>query len=736
MEKKWYPTSEGNWFVNPYNFVPLKGVDRRRVDEWRGDKNDRLCGSIHCKLTLKTPLALPDHAHKSMETVIVNGKEEEHPSYPFMSIDGPTIEDRTDPDAGSNRKFIPGSERPFIPGSELRGMIRSVYEAATKSCLSVLDDSPLTGRSYDVKKAGILKKEGDQWNLYSSESKPIKTFNDSRYRFSVSVNGGIRYLNRSNGNSKNRIAKNLSKVCFLTHIIEKTNSKGKKIRTEYVNAICLHDVNRSDKDTLELLKGQQIKPDYDKKKGMQTGYLLIGEIGVEGNSSRHCSHVIADSTTLVRKVEPEEIENLKSVLSFYADEKKNSVKDYGGPEKEVPGEEYYHTGYVDYNLDENQTLPVYYEMVNGVLHLAPAIYSRELYYKTMDEVAGMHTPCSRQGSNGNIDAVCPTCALFGTIREDAKNGRNYGSAVRFGDAIASSCKFVANPDDNKPIAVTLKELAGPKPSAAEFYLRKPRSKFSVRTWNFEYIRTRETVNTTDKYGNPRVRKTIKFFQQPAQLRGRKFYYHWTNVKKEDYSTEVKNGRNVTVDLLEEGTFDFDVFFDGISAKQLNELIWCLSPKAPDDTDALFCHKLGMGKPLGLGSVKVDVEKVTIRKYSADTFEYTTEPYELPNEFAKNIASVNKDLLFMLRFDEFREWSVGYPAQNDGRKGGISYPIADNGEESDENRRASYQWFIGNRQIANDADDPGKGTDPKFCKELPAPQEVAAPDKRLRTLIKE
>lgn len=700
MAKKWYQTRERNWFVNPYNFVPLKGVDRKNVAEWRGEKAAQLCGSIHCKLTLKTPLALPDHSHKSIETVIVNGKEEEHPSYPFMSIDGPTIEDRTEPDAGSNRKFIPGSERPFIPGSELRGMIRSVYEAATKSCLSVLDDSPLTGRSYDVKKAGILKKEGDQWNLYSSESKPIKTFNDTRSGFSVFTKDGIRYLHTPNDGD----IPNLSRVYFIT----------RNQQPKYVSDIWPYDGTYKEMD----------------------GYLLIGEIGVEGNSSRHCSHVIADSTTLVRKVEPDEIENLKSVLSFYADEKKNSVKDYGGPEKEVPGEEYYHTGYVDYNLDENQTLPVYYEMVNGVLHLAPAIYSRELYYKTMDEVAGMHTPCSRQGSNGNIDAVCPTCALFGTIREDAKNGRNYGSAVRFGDAIASSCKFVAHPDDDKPIAVTLKELAGPKPSAAEFYLRKPRSKFSVRTWNFEYIRTRETVNTTDKYGNQRVRKTIKFVQQPAQLRGRKFYYHWTSVKKEDYTTEIKNGRNVTVDLLEEGTFDFDVFFDGISQDQLNELIWCISPKVPDDTGAQFCHKLGMGKPLGLGSVKVDVENVTIRKYNADTFEYTTESYGLPNEFAKNIASFNKDLLFMLRFDESREWSVGYPAQNDGRKGGISYPIADNGEESDENRRASYQWFMGNRQIATDGTDPGIGTDPKFCQELPAPQDVAAPDKRLRTLIKE
>ncbi len=677
MEKKWYPTSEGNWFVNPYNFVPLKGVDRRRVDEWRGDKNDRLCGSIHCKLTLKTPLALPDHAHKSMETVIVNGKEEEHPSYPFMSIDGPTIEDRTDPDAGSNRRFIPGSERPFIPGSELRGIIRSVYEAATKSCLSVLDDSPLAGRSYDVKKPGILKKENGKWVLYEGDLVPIKTFNDHKYGFDIVTENGVRYIETL---YKYKIA-NLSHVSFFT----------------------------DDNGYIDF-----IEP-YNSKRKARDGYLIIGEKGVRENNKRHCSHVIMEKNKKVCEVSSAEINNLKSVLAFYADEKRNAAKDGTN-----------HTGYIGYSPDGNDILPIFYERVNKKLHLAPAIYSRECYYKTMDEVAGMHTPCSRQGSNGNIDAVCPTCALFGTIREDAKNGRNYGSAVRFSDAIASSCKFVVDPDD-KPIAVTLKELAGPKPSAAEFYTTRPNVCGIPRTWNFEYARIR------DKNERGKIRRELG---SDLKIRGRKFYYHWTNVKKEDYSTEVKNGRNVTVDLLEEGVFDFDVFFDGISAKQLNGLIWCLSPKAPDDTDALFCHKLGMGKPLGLGSVKVDVEKVTIRKYSADTFEYTTEPYELPNEFAKNIASINENLLFMLRFDESREWSVGYPAQNDGRKGGISYPIADNGEESDENRRASYQWFIGNRQIANDKNDPGKGTDPKFCQVLPAPQEVAVPDKRLRTLIKE
>ncbi len=661
----WYQTQNKNWFVNPYNFVSLRGVERKRIEEWRGSETDRVAGSIHCTLTTKTPLALPDHAPSDPSRIkaedVTGGQ---HFSYPFMSVDGAT---------------------PIIPGSEIRGMVRSVYEAVTKSCLGILDDSLLTGRSYDVKTPGILHNCKGKWSLYNGRQTPIKTFNDSEFGFFVSTENGVRYLNTEDG----EIIPNLSRVYYQTVQVVTYNRQGSGVRTNYVNKICLYDPKGS-------------------KSGWSDGYLIIGEIGVKGNKNRHCSHVISHNRELVCDVSQEDIDNLKSVLSFYSNEKLNTALDGVN-----------HTGYVGYDPEISKTLPVFYERVNGKLHLAPAIYSREVYYKTIDEIAGRYVSCARI-TDAEHDAVCPACALFGVVRENEKHGRSYGSAVRFSDALPS--KYELYPD-----YTTLKELSGPKISSAEFYLSTPRIRGGIpRTWNYEYARVRKQ-NT---------RNGIDRFVHSAQIRGRKFYFHWSKVVPENYTSAEKTVRNTSVQLLKSGTFAFDVFFDGVSRKQLSELLWSLSPRDPKEPKAVFCHKIGTGKSLGLGSVEIRVTSAEIRSYDINTGEYRTEPVSMTDETTEIMTGVSHDLLYMLKFDVDRAWSTGYPVNmEDGTSGGISYPIGDNGDRNDENRSASYQWFIGNKQVTTGSSDDGKGTDPKYSQTLPVPAEVSKPGIRLRILEK-
>lgn len=648
--KKWYQTTDGNWFVNPYNFVPLRGVERKSLEDWRGDRADCVTGSIHCTLTVKTPIALPDHAPSDLsriKTEDVTGGQ--HFSYPFMSVDGTT---------------------PIIPGSEIRGMVRSVYEAVTNSCLGILDDSILTGRGYDLKQPGVIRRnESGNWELHQGNMYRIKTFNDPRSEFTVMTENSRRLLH-----TFDETIPNLSRVSFNTDNSNRT--------VVQISA----DVRR-----------------YAKK-----GYLLIGEIGVKDNGSRHCSHVISRRKDALDGIVPDKaIDNLDSVLKCYRDGKLNSCKD-----------DVFHSGYVDYKLDPTGT-PVFYLKVDTEYHLAPAMFSRETYYRTLDEITGKHTPCSRI-SNGGNDCICPACALFGVVRENEKAGRSYGSAVRFSDALPFEYELDSD-------YTTLKELSGPKISSSEFYLSVPRIRGGVpRTWNFEYVRVRK----------PNTKSGIDRLVHSAQIRGRKFYFHWSKVVPENYTTAEKTVRNSGVQLLKSGTFGFDVFFDGISRKQLNELLWSLAPRDPRDPEAVFCHKIGTGKSLGLGSIEIRVASAKIRCFDIDAGEYRTEPVALADEAAESMAGVSADLMYMLKFDADRAWSAGYPVtMEDGTSGGISYPIGDNGDRDDENSSASYQWFIGNKQVTTRSPDDGKGTDPKYSQTLPNPAEVSKSGKRLRTLKK-
>lgn len=50
------------------------------------------------------------------------------------------------------------------------------------------------------------------------------------------------------------------------------------------------------------------------------------------------------------------------------------------------------------------------------------------------------------------------------------------------------------------------------------------------------------------------------------------------------------------------TFGFRIYFESLLDFELGALLWALS--LPGEIDKDYCHSLGMGKPLGLGAVKI------------------------------------------------------------------------------------------------------------------------------------
>ena len=135
---EWNDRWANHRFVHPYNFVEFPEADvveaarRQPLFQYRPsaphDRYDAaLCsGHIDCVLETLTDWFIP-HAEK----VHI---EEKHKLLGYFTLDevvapwNPKVADTT---------------RPAIPSSSLRGMIRSVFEAATLSCFSVFDDGRL-----------------------------------------------------------------------------------------------------------------------------------------------------------------------------------------------------------------------------------------------------------------------------------------------------------------------------------------------------------------------------------------------------------------------------------------------------------------------------------------------------------------------------------------------------------------------------------------------------------------
>ena len=129
-------------------------------------------------------------------------------------------------------------------------------------------------------------------------------------------------------------------------------------------------------------------------------------------------------------------------------------------------------------------VPVWYLLAddNGTprCYLSGASIGRVMQGRGWAEIMGSYAPCA------DIDALCPGCALFGTVKGKGTSGR-----VRFTDAEAAQYESLGNK--------TLPILSGPKPSAYEFYLEKPKSTYetSIGFWNYDFCSLEETKCSPD-----------------------------------------------------------------------------------------------------------------------------------------------------------------------------------------------------------------------------------------------
>lgn len=139
-------------FINPYQFVPLGQGVNRTVHSDVTEANT-VSGRIHCKLYVKTPLAIPDS--EMMTTAPSFDKNNRpngtHKTYPFLRVDG----------------------KPVIAGSQIRGMIRSAFETLSDSCLSVNNVKILSARHSFPRKPGIIQWKNGAFHLYAATMRKV-----------------------------------------------------------------------------------------------------------------------------------------------------------------------------------------------------------------------------------------------------------------------------------------------------------------------------------------------------------------------------------------------------------------------------------------------------------------------------------------------------------------------------------------------------------------------------------
>lgn len=197
--------------------------------------------------------------------------------------------------------------------------------------------------------------------------------------------------------------------------------------------------------------------------------------------------------------------------------------------------------------------PCFYCIENGkVCHLGSSPYYRIPYKKTVD----MHVP-----SELKIPVIDFTDAVFG-------NKEYWGSRIYVDDCYLKD-------EGKKEIFYKGFNLSvkSPNPAAYQFYLNTDDDGTSVQNWNGD-----------------------------TNIRGYKMYWHkkmdWKGIQKDDVNKRY-NGVLIKKPFRERCHFKGRVRFENLDEVELGALVYLF--KLGEEN---CCYKLGMGKSVGLGSVKI------------------------------------------------------------------------------------------------------------------------------------
>lgn len=315
--------------------------------------------------------------------------------------------------------------------------------------------------------------------------------------------------------------------------------------------------------------------------------------------------------------------------------------------------------------------------------------------ETILEKNGVFQPCE------DIDSLCSSCKVFGMTAKKAGNRGAVASRVRFTDALLES-PLEGNLEANYVGPLVLPASGAPRPETVEFYTLPP-YKEGEKACEGEGYWTYNDYYVKENSG----RKREKLGESLPKIRGRKFYWHHKNCMQ----IQKTRGQNAPIGKMQQRIrpikesgidkkriFTFRVYFEKLNKEELDHLRWSI-----DFCDDSCAHKLGRGKPFGLGSVKIHISEMKRMLMDFNTGLLSLDEYVYKN-LGKDIE-VKEDPIRTLKL------MAKYGEHPDN----ISYPYVK------KNGGKSFEWFKRNRNSM---------ATPYFSKILPKPTEEFEKDPKV------
>lgn len=295
--------------------------------------------------------------------------------------------------------------------------------------------------------------------------------------------------------------------------------------------------------------------------------------------------------------------------------------------------------------------------------LSPVSIPRILFNRSLLDVfpeIDAVQPCSKVNGDGEL-RLCPACRTFGWVAAGGEHeaaSRAVRSRVRFGSARFSEEALETRES-------TLEILSAPKPTTIRFYLL-PKDGVLAKQADED---------------------AIDYDSGATELRGRKFYRRRT-VAALNVTTD-RSGQNRTLrdHLKAEQSATFEVVFQNLAPLELGALLWSL------ELEPHWAHRLGYGKPLGLGSVSITMDEGVVfgrGRYEggdASTPLTTIAKDALRDRFRARMEAVHRSPFTELPNVADLRNLLGPP----GTTPTVMYPRLPDGR-----RQESFEWFVENR----------------------------------------
>jgi len=591
--------SQGS-FHNPYNFVPA--LPRDGITGELGDHepvghyvlhSNRYTGAIRVKMTVQTPLLVPDAAR-------AEDYPDDHKSFPI----------RVDADG-----------KPYISPTSIKGMLRSAYEAVTNSRLAVFPGHEASqGRNATGHGARLAFRRPARVEVVPAR---IEACDDQQLTIRVLsklwLNSAAKLPRYAQWCAPNKNTRKGEETAALRYPDRSLPQHGDHVR------VTVNDKGR----VTRILRYEESKPaDGDE------GWVLITEPNI-ANKKFERVYVVSNRDRFLRFQGAEAFRIRQMWNELINDYRQTHVKDLEERQKkkkkptdylgDTPGRTAWSRQVWDEQYQQLHEGALCYVRINGntITGIYPVSISRDLY--SVSPLSLLH---SSLRPATNLSQLSPADRVFGWVNQQGKGA--YKGNVRIGPVTCVTPKDEAIETFGPP-GLPLAILGQPKPQQARFYVAKsPKGE------------AQQNGLTKEKAG----------YSPGKGLRGRKVYPHhnglpdghWDNAT-EDRTERAANGhfqeyrrpklkgkeqrdnQNRSIQgWVKPGTeFTFEIHVTNLSKVELGALLWLLS--LPENC----FHRFGGGKPLGFGSVRLEIESSHLHDGNDWKRIYSTLDDTTPNQ---------------------------------------------------------------------------------------------------------